>query len=75
MRWAAPALRLRPARRSGRQPEAAAEASIEVGQVIKTADEGNIADAPMARLRQKIERFSQPQFQKAGAEARACFVQ
>src|SRR6267378_3376142 len=70
-----PSLPLSPPRRRGRQPEAAAKAAVEIGQVVKTAIEGNVADPAPAGTYQQIRRLAQPQFGQPHRETGAGLVQ
>jgi len=54
---------LSPPRCRRRQAEAAAEAAVEIGQIVEAAIEGDVADAPLTRMRQQVRRLAQPQFQ------------
>src|SRR5439155_14039714 len=55
---------LSPPRRRRRQAEAAAEAAVEIGQIVEAAIEGDVADAPLTCMRQQVCRLAQPQFQQ-----------
>src|SRR5450631_2658719 len=52
---------LPPPRRRGRQPEAAAKAAVEIGQVVKAAIERDVADPAFAAARQQRRGLAQPQ--------------
>src|SRR4051812_15877460 len=62
-------------RRAGRQPEAAAEAAVEIGQVVEAAVEGDVADAAFGLARQQLGRLAQAQFIQAHGEAGARFIE
>src|SRR5229473_3422461 len=65
---------LSPARRRGRQPKAAAKAAVEIGQVVKTAIECDVADPALSPARQQLRRLAQPQFVQPHGETGAGLV-
>src|ERR1700744_2699929 len=69
--------RLASAGRGRRQAETAAETAVEIGQGVKAAFEGNVADAPLA-MREPLRRLVQPPLgqpcRKTGAGLEQQFV-
>src|SRR5712675_2499835 len=66
---------LSPPRRRGCQPKTAAKAAVEIGQVVETAIECDVADPALAATRQQRRRLAQPQFVQPHREAGAGLVE
>src|SRR5256885_11678522 len=66
---------LTPPGRCRRKPKTTAETAVEIRQVVKAAVEGDVADPPLARMRQTFGGLAQPQFGQPHRKAGAGLIQ